>query len=305
MKICILGPMMKKQQELWLLEEAKKKFEKVTYAEIPYVSVKNNEVYLKHTKLSDYDCVLPRIPRTYMNYGYLICKLLENKVFLPLKPEAIITTHNKFLTLEVMDREGIPIPKTYLTLTRNAMMGVLDKIKYPVVIKLLYGSLGKGVMFAESRQSAVPLLDTMETMNKPFLVEEYIKNPGEDIRALVIGNSVVAAMRRKAGRGEIRANIGVVGKGKKINLSPEIKDLAVKTAKALGLGITGVDIIMSEKGPLVIEANVNVHFEGITEATGVNIAEQMINYMWDEAEIAKKGSIMGHFFRVVDRLKMK
>jgi ribosomal protein S6--L-glutamate ligase len=240
-----------------------------------------------------------------MNYGYLICKLLENKVFLPLKPEAIITTHNKFLTLEVLDREGIPIPKTYLTLTRNAMMGVLDKIKYPVVIKLLYGSLGKGVMFAESRQSAVPLLDTMETMNKPFLVEEYIKNPGEDIRALVIGNSVVAAMRRKAGRGEIRANIGVGGKGKKINLSPEIKDLAVKTAKALGLGITGVDIIMSEKGPLVIEANVNVHFEGITEATGVNIAEQMINYKWDEAEIAKKGSIMGHFFRVVDRLKMK
>ncbi|MCX6818590.1 MAG: RimK family alpha-L-glutamate ligase, partial [Candidatus Aenigmarchaeota archaeon] len=303
--VCILGPMIKKQQELWLIEEAKKRFDKVTYAEIPYVRIKNNEVYLKHTKLSDYDCVLPRIPRTYMNYGYLICKLLENRVFLPLKPESIITTHNKFLTLEVLDKAEIPIPKTYVALTRTAMMGVLDKIKYPVVIKLLYGSLGKGVMFAESRQSAIPLLDTMETMNKPFLVEEYIKNPGEDIRALVIGNSVAAAMRRKAGRGERRANIGAGGTGKKIKLPPEIQDLAIRTAKALGLGITGVDIIMSERGPLVIEANVNVYFEGITEATGINLAEQMINYMWDEAETAKKGHIMGHFFRVVDRLKIK
>ncbi len=207
--------MIKKQQELWLIEEAKKRFDKVTYAEIPYVRIKNNEVYLKHTKLSDYDCVLPRIPRTYMNYGYLICKLLENRVFLPLKPESIITTHNKFLTLEVLDKAEIPIPKTYVALTRTAMMGVLDKIKYPVVIKLLYGSLGKGVMFAESRQSAIPLLDTMETVNKPFLVEEYIKNPGEDIRALVIGNSVAAAMRRKAGRGERRANIGLVALARK------------------------------------------------------------------------------------------
>jgi ribosomal protein S6--L-glutamate ligase len=305
MKICILGPKTRKEQELWLLEEAKKRFEKVTYAEIPFIRIENDEVFFKNMNLADYDCVLPRVPRTYKNFGYNICKMLEGKVYMPIKPESILYCHNKFLTLLALNKAGIPTPKTYLALSRQGVRAVLDKLHYPIVIKLLYGSLGKGVMFAESRESAASLIDTVEGMNEPFVVEEYIKNPGEDIRALVIGNEVIA-MRRIAEKGEMRTNIGAGGKGKKVNLSSDLREMAIKSAKVLGLGIAGIDIIVGEESnPRVIEANVNVIFEGITKVTGVNVAEKMINYLWNEGEISTKGVVLGSFFKMIEELKWK
>ncbi len=305
MKLCILGSKTRNEHDLWLLEEAKKRFDRATYAEVPFVRIENAEPFFKNMKLSDYDCILPRIPKTYRNFGYNICKLLEGKVYLPIKPEALLVAHNKFLTLLALNKAGIPTPKTYLALSRNGIKEILNKVQYPVVIKLLYGSLGKGVMFAESRESVVPLIDTIEGMNEPFILEEYIKNPGEDIRAMVIGNEVIA-MRRIAEKGERRANIGSGGKAKKIKLSEELRELAIKSARTIGLGIAGIDIIIGEDGrPKVIEANVNVIFSEITKVTGVNIAEKMINYVWSEAEIAKKGIVLGSFYKVIDELKWK
>jgi ribosomal protein S6--L-glutamate ligase len=287
-KICILGPKEKKQQELWLIEEAKKRFDKVTYAQIPDVRVHNSEAYVNGTKLSSYDCILPRIPRTYVMYGYLLAKLMEGRVSMPLIPESVVLSHDKFLTLLRLKKLGIPAPQSYLGFSTSVFKAILDKMQYPVVIKLVQGSLGKGVMFAESKSSAVPLLDTMEAMKQPIMVEEYIKNPGEDIRALVIGDEVIA-MKRKAQEGEKRANIGIGGTGKKIKLSYEERKMALRSARALGLGIAGVDIIQGDKGPLVIEVNVNVHFEGITQATELNIAGMMLDYVKKEAEEFKKG----------------
>ena len=305
MKICILGSKTRKEQELWLIEEAKKRFDRVTYAEIPFVRIENGEVFFKHLNLSDYDCILPRIPRTYRNFGYNICKLLENRVYMPIKPESVIIAHNKFLTLLALNKAGIPTPRTYMAMSSQGIRAVLDKVNYPIVIKLLYGSLGKGVMFAESRESVIPLIDTIEGMNEPFIVEEYIKNPGEDIRALVIGNEVTA-MRRIAEKGERRTNIGIGGKGKKIKLSHELRELAIKSARVLGLEIAGIDIIIGEEArPRVIEVNVNVNFEGITKVTETNIAEKMINYVWHEADVSKKGIVLGSFFRMIDELKWR
>lgn len=303
MDICILGPKTRKEQELWLIDEAKKQFEKVTYAEIPMTRIENGIVYFKNTKLFDYDCILPRIPRSYRNYGYSICKLLENKVTLPIKPESILIAHNKFLTLLALHNAGIPIPASFLAYTRNAFEDVINKIEYPVVVKLPYGSLGKGVMFAESKESIAPLLDTIESMNKGILVEEFIGKPGEDIRAFVIGNEVIAAMRRKARKGERRANIGAGGKGRAISISKKLEDIAVSAAKVLGLGIAGVDIIESKEGPVVIEANVNVNFEEITRVTKHNIAKEMIEYLRQQSETAKKGLFISHFFKVLDELR--
>jgi ribosomal protein S6--L-glutamate ligase len=112
-------------------------------------------------------------------------------------------------------------------------------------------------------------------------------------------------MKRKAGKGERRANVGIGGKPKKKKLSAEMEELAVRTAKTLGLGIAGVDIIESDKGPMVIEANVNVLFRGLVEVTRTNVAEHIIEYMKEEAEIATKGHVVGSFFKVIDRLKFK
>ncbi len=304
MKICILGSREKTKQDLWLIEEARKRFEKVSYVQIPDIRIHEGEAYFKGGKLSEYDCVFPRIPRTYKNFGYVITKLLENRVFMPMTPESVIITHDKFLTLLKLEDANISIPVSYLSFTMESMKPVLGAIKYPLVIKLVSGSLGKGVMFAESKSSAVSLLDTVESMKQPIMVEEYIDNPGEDIRALVVGSEVVAAMKRIAEKGERRANIGAGGTGKKIRLSREMSDIAVRTAKALGLGIAGIDIIESKRGPLVIEANVNVHFEGITEATGVNVAAAMMDYAKKETELFRNGGTLSHFLGMDVRWKL-
>jgi ribosomal protein S6--L-glutamate ligase len=303
MKICIIGPKEMKDQERWLIEEAKKRFDKVTYAEIPDIRIHNNDVIYRNTNLANYDCVFPRVPRTYSSFGYIICKLLEGRTFMPIKPESIIITHNKFLTIMKLDRFQIPTPNSYLGFNTSVFNDVLDDVSYPIVIKLVAGSLGKGVMFAESKSTTMPLLDTIESMKQPIMLEEYIKNPGEDIRALVINGKVVASMRRIAKEGEKRANIGIGGTAKKIDLPYEMRILATSTARALGLGIGGIDIIEGKKGPLVIEANVNVHFEGITQATKLNIAGMMMEYVLKETEYFKKEGLSNTLSRVVNGLK--
>ncbi len=303
-KFCILGPRHRYDQVLWLLDEAKKLFDKAVYVPISNTYIANTkngvDVIYKKGSLSSFDVILPRIPRTYRNYGYIATKLLSGKVVLPFKPESVYITHNKFLTLVALDRANVPIPKTYLASTRKAIESMLAKADYPVVIKLLYGSLGTGVMFAETKKSAIPLVDVLESMKEPVFVEEFLENPGEDIRALVIGDEVVASMKRSSKGGDMRANIGAGGVGKKIKLSTEMQNLAVSTAKALKLGIAGVDIIETANGPFVIEANVNVHFEGITKATGVNVAKRMVEYMREKYDAReKKDSGLG-FWDIVE-----
>lgn len=289
LKICILGAKEKKQQDLWLIEEAKKRFAKVVYSRIPDVRVQGTEPYVKNLKLASFDCVFPRIPRTYRNYGYLITKLLHGRVYMPITPESVLITHDKFLTVLRLHEAGVPTATSGLGFTVDSMKHVLDDVQYPVVIKLVQGSLGKGVMFAESKSSAVPLLDTIEGLNEPIMIEEYIENPGEDIRALVIGDTIVA-MKRKAQKDERRANIGAGGAGTKIILDEKKQDIALRTARALGLGIAGIDIIDSKRGPLVIEANVNVHFEGITAATEVNVAGAMMDYALEGTKRMKESA---------------
>ncbi len=302
--ICILGPKHRYEQVLWLLEEAKEIFDTAVYVPIANTYLSNTskgvDVFYKKGALSKFDAILPRLPRTYRNYGYIVTKLLAGKTVLPFKPESVYITHNKFLTLIALDRANVPIPKTYLASTRKAIERMLGKADYPVVIKLLYGSLGTGVMFAETKKSAIPLVDVLESMKEPVFVEEFLENPGEDIRALVIGDEVVASMKRKSKGGDMRANIGAGGVGKKIKLSSELQNLAVSTAKALKLGIAGVDIIETANGPFVIEANVNVHFEGITKATGVNIAKRMVEYMKEKTDAREKQDSTMGFWDIVE-----
>jgi ribosomal protein S6--L-glutamate ligase len=304
-RICIIGSKEKKAQDLWLIEEAGKRFSKVTYAKIPDIRIYNGEVYLKNVKLSGYDCVFPRVPRTYRSFGYLIAKLLEGKVYMPIVPESILIAHDKFLTLMRLQEHGIPTTTSYFGSSVESMKHVLEEIEYPVVIKLVQGSLGKGVMFAESKSSAVPLLDTIEGMKQPIMIEEFVENPGEDIRALVVGNRVIASMKRKANKDEKRANIGSGGTAVKVKLTEKQEDIAIRTARALGLGIAGVDIIDSKQGPLIIEANVNVHFEGIAEITDVNLAGAMMDYALEGTKKFEKEGATAQFSKFVKGLSWK
>lgn len=301
MKGCIIGPKVRSDCEIWLLEEGKKIFDKFFYAPMPSIVISGDRVLYKGRNLAELDFVLPRIPRTYMWFGYKILKVLEDKVYMPIDPYAVIASRNKFLTLLALKQAGIPVPETYLSASRQTVENLLDEMSYPVVMKLLYGSLGKGVMFADSKQSAKSFMDTLERFKEPIFLEEYVPNPGEDLRVFVLGSEVLGAMRRIAEKDELRTNIGIGGTGKPAKIDDKIRDIAIKAADVLGTKITGIDIIKGPAGPVVIEANVNVHFEGITKTLGINVAREIVEFVRTEASIRERTKV-GRF---VDWLKRR
>lgn len=284
MKLAILGPLNRRYEEIRLLKEAPKHFDSVSYFPIPQVVVElENESFkmtYKNKDLADYDVILPRMPRSYKTFGttllYFLAKLGKP---LPIEPWAVVTSHNKFLTLTLLQEAGIPIPETYMSLKRKVIEYVLSTMSYPAVLKLLYGSMGVGVMFADSKQSAVSIIDAMERFNEPIFVEDFIPPGDTDIRAYVIGGKVVASMKRTAQKGDRRANIGMGGEGHVYKLTNEEKKLALKAAEVMGTRICGVDIMPSPSGPVIIETNVNAQFKGIEKATKKNIAGNILEFL--------------------------
>lgn len=287
MKLLILGKIQTGYEEIKLIKEGKKIFDSVTYIPTPYVCIEIEkdelQVKYKNKDLSDFDCVLPRIPRTYRTFGFTILSLLKGKCYIPIEPMALFNCHNKFLTLLMLNEYLIPIPKTFLTIKRKAAEDILDKRDYPIVMKLLYGSLGKGVMFADSKNSAVSFMDTLERFKEPIFIEEFVKNPGEDIRAYVIGDEVYASMKRKVKKEEKRANIGIGGSGTKFDIPDEYASLAVRSVRALKMEICGVDLMEGPKGPVIIEANVNAQFKELERITKKKVARKIVKYVKESA----------------------
>ncbi len=291
MKLAILAPEERAYSDLRLFKEAKKIFDTVTYFPISKIVVESNEKFditYKGKSILDYDAVLPRIARSYMRFGMIVLDFLKDYTILPIDPKSVFYTHNKFMTLIALSMADIPIPDTYLSLKRTSLEKILDKIKYPAVLKLVYGMQGKGVMFADSKQSAMSIADTLEAFKQPIFVEEFLKNPGEDLRLFVIGDEVFAAMKRKAKKGERRANVSIGGIGENYEPDEEEERIAVKAAKALGMGIAGVDVLKSKNKPYVIEVNVYPGLKGLEAATGKNVAKRMVEYMRDLVEETRK-----------------
>ena len=287
MKVLILGRIHRGYEEVKLIKEGKKVFDSVSYIPTPYVCVEMNgeeySVKYRDKDLSNFDCIVPRIPRTYRTFGFSILSLLKGKTYMPIEPISIFNCHNKFLTLLILDKDGTLIPKTFLTSKRKGAEDVLEKMKYPLVMKLLYGSLGKGVMFADSKNSALSVMDTLERFNQPLFIEEYIKNPNEDIRAYVVGEEVVASMKRKGEKDEKRANIGIGGSGIKFDIPHDHRNIAIRTAKKLQMGICGVDLLEGSKGPVVIEANANAQFRELDKVTKKNVGRKIMKYVKERA----------------------
>lgn len=284
MKLAILGPLSRNYEEIRLLEEATKHFDTVSYFPIPQVAVeldgKAFRLHYKKKDLLDYDVILPRMPRSYKSFGTTLLHFLrEADKPVPIEPWSVVASHNKFLTLVLLKEEGLPIPETHLSLRRSVLEKVLDEMEYPLVLKLLYGSMGVGVMFADSRQSAVSIIDALERFKEPIFVEHFIPPGNEDIRAYVVGGKVVASMKRVACLGERRANIGMGGEGKPYRLTRREENLAVRAAKAMGMRICGVDIMPGPDGPVVIETNVNAQFKGLEAATHKNIAGEIVKFL--------------------------
>ena len=247
-------------------------------------------------KVQGLDIALSRVGSSFTEYGLAITYQLE-LMGIPVvnSSQALFVSQNKLRSLQLLARHGFQIAKTVMATSRTAgeMKGAIrETIRFaggvPLVLKPVTGSQGIGVLLAESQQKAESLFEALWDSGKDFLMQQFIREAeGKDIRALVIGGEVVAAMRREAKEGEFRANIHRGGTGVALTLNEEYANVAVNAATLMGLQIAGVDLIETTAGPLILEVNASPGFEGLEKATGENIAGKMIRYLSHYKEITK------------------
>ena len=277
-----------------MVAEALKKY----FAQVDMIPLKTLEVNLgkeagvlqEGKKLNDYDFIYLKGSFRYANLLHSIASVLEKKVtYMPLPASIFTIAHNKLLTQLILQQQNIPMPRTYISPNAETAKELLKRIKYPVVMKFPEGTQGKGVMFADSLASASSLLDALGVLNQSFIIQEYVETGGTDIRALVVGDKVLAAMRRKAQKEEKRANIHAGGTGEFIVLDRATNKLAVDTAKALEADILAVDILESALGPQVIEVNASPGLQGLSQAANFDVADEIAKYFFQRTEELVKG----------------
>ncbi|MBT4824944.1 RimK family alpha-L-glutamate ligase [Candidatus Woesearchaeota archaeon] len=271
----------------WTLEAMEKYFDKVDKIDIRELEVKLGgkkiEVLYKNEPLGEYDCIYAKGSHKYAQILRAITAAYSKSCYMPIVSSAFTLGHNKLLTQMKLQELGIPMPLAYLTPTTAAAKKLLKAINYPIVMKFPEGTHGKGVMFADSFASANSMLDALTTLNQPFIIQEYVETGGSDIRAFVIGDKVVASIERKADVEEKRANIHSGGSAEPIELDSHTKKIAVRASQALGCGISGVDLLLGVKGPMIIEINLSPGLQGISKATNLNIADKIAKHLYENA----------------------
>ena len=200
---------------------------------------------------------------------------------------AIGRSRDKLRSMQLLARDGIGLPVTTFAHDPKQTEEVLKMAGgAPLVIKLLEGTQGLGVVLADTDRSAKSVIEAFRSANVNILVQEFIKEAGgTDIRALVVGGKVVAAMQRTGGEGEFRSNLHRGGSAKQIKLSPEERSTATRSAKAMGLNVCGVDMLRSNHGPVVMEVNSSPGLEGVENATGIDIAGKIIELLEKKSEV--------------------
>ena len=241
------------------------------------------QIFLRDENITnDFHAVIPRIGAKVTRHGAAIVKQFEmNGVFSTARSLGITRARNKVRTLQIMARKGIPIPETLFSINPD---NIEEQIKIlggpPVIIKLQEGTQGLGVILAETKKSAKSIIDTFYKMDTSILIQKFIEESnGEDVRIFVVGNKIVASMKRKSAVGEFRSNVHRGGETEVIKPSAKEQYIALNATKYLGLGVAGVDLIRSRKGPLLIEVNASPGLQGIEGATGVNIAREIVKYV--------------------------
>ncbi len=267
----------------WTYEAMTKYFDEVHSLNIKKIEIRLGQdkykIYYDGKPISHYDCFYVKGSFRFAPLLRSLTSLLHNSCYLPVKHTAFTTVHDKLLSHLAMQRHNIPMPTTYVSSSPKAAKQILERINYPIVLKFPQGTQGRGVMFADSYASASSLLDALDSLRQPFLIQEFMDTDGTDIRAIVVGDEVVASMRRVASSQEQRANIHAGGRGEPVVLDAQTKKIAVKTAEALGAEICGVDLLETPRGPMVLEANLSPGLQGITKATKVDVADLIARFL--------------------------
>ena len=249
----------------------------------------NMSIRYKGKAIKGIDAVIPRIGVTSTFYGTAVLRQLEMMgVYTPNTSDSVLSARDKLRSLQILAAKGLDMPATVFGDNPDDTADVLAMLgEPPHVIKLNEGSQGTGVVLAEKRSASQSVIEAFRGLYANFLVQEFIAEAkGTDLRCFVVGKKVVAAMQREASPGEFRANIHRGATAKAATLSAEERRIAVRAAAALGLGVAGVDMLRSKRGPLILEVNASPGLEGIESTTGADIATQMIQSI--ERHVAKK-----------------
>ena len=236
--------------------------------------------------LTGVDAVIPRIGASNTFYGTAVVRQFEMmNVFSVNESQAISRSRDKLRSLQILAREGVGLPVTGFAHSTQDVEGLLKLVGgAPLVVKLIEGTQGIGVVLAETDQAAGSVIEAFRGLRANILVQEFIKEAGgSDIRAIVIGDVVVSAMKRTAQPGEFRSNLHRGGTAAKVKLTPEERATAVRSAKKMGLGVAGVDMLRSNHGPVVMEVNSSPGLEGSEGATGLDIAGKIIELIEKKA----------------------
>lgn len=287
MKIAILsnGPGNYSTKRLKEVAEARgHKVRIVKYREC-YASIeKNNPTVSYHGEdLSGYDAIIPRIASYMTKYGSAIVRQLEMQgVYTVSSSIAITRSRDKLRSMQLLAKAGVGIPKTVFSRNSTDIDDLIDKLGgTPVIIKLARGTHGNGVVLAETKKAAKSVLQAFYLSNEDgtnILLQEFIEeSAGTDIRAFVVGSRVVASMKRQSLDDDFRSNLHMGGSGTAVKLTDEERKTAIKAAKAVGLNIAGVDMMRSDRGPLVLEVNASPGF-GIEKVTGRDVASAIVEY---------------------------
>ncbi len=258
-----------------------------------YVSIEKSkpEIHYNGKPLPYFDAVIPRIGSSITFYGCAIVRQFEvMKTFSAIESQAIVRSRDKLRSMQILSRTGIGLPKTGFARQASDYGDLIRMVGgTPVVIKLLEGTQGIGVVLAETKKAAESVLDAFYGLKVNIMVQEFIKeSKGSDIRAFVVDGKVVGAMKRTGKEGEFRSNLHRGGKAEPIKLSAEERKTALMSAKALGLNIAGVDMLQSNRGPLVMEVNSSPGLEGIEKATKKDVAAKFYEYIEKNAEKKNK-----------------
>ena len=286
MKIAILSRNPKLYSTRRLVEAAQQRGHEAQVLDVLrcYMNITSHRpgIHYRGVQLTGFDAVIPRIGASVTFYGTAVLRQFEMMGVFPLNESVAITrSRDKLRSVQLLSRKGIGLPITGFAHKPDDIQDLIKMVGgAPLVIKLLEGTQGIGVVLAETHKAAESVIEAFMGLKANILVQEYIKEAGgADIRCFIVGDKVVAAMKRQGQEGEFRSNLHRGGSATLIRITPEERSTAVRAAATMGLNVAGVDLLRSNHGPVVMEVNSSPGLEGIEAATGKNIAGMIIEFI--------------------------
>lgn len=246
------------------------------------LSAEKPDLQYRGKRLSSYDAILPRIGASITFFGMAVVRQFEQMdVYTPSSSAGIASSRDKLRSIQILSRHGIRIPGTMFVRNRADVFPAIERVGgAPVVIKLLEGTQGIGVILAPDNKVAEAVIETLQSARQNVLIQRFVvESKGKDIRAFVVGDRVIAAMRRSAKGDEFRSNVHRGGSTEVVKLEPEYERVAVQAAQIMGLRVAGVDLLEGDDGPLVMEVNSSPGLEGIEGATNLDIAGAIVDFV--------------------------